>query len=286
MPSARLVINNFWWGAILLMCLWGISTHVEGASTTQATGYIDLRPSWITKTGGFTTEDTVEVGAKFSADASVTYMQGFVTNLYDPVNLAENRGMKFSLDAGALRFQIKNIWKSEAKSLALSYENRIYLPVDSGSQSRGVITSIRNYLKLSKSVSDNIKVTLSDAVIPFINSRSGSSSSAGVFTANNVFENRVYLITDIQLTEKLSLSIPVMFHQTRAANYRSEASNNAAWSFLVWTSPELDYAVNDHLTLGLSYYNNESFFSSNLSKAQFGQAFESGEIQLVLTASL
>jgi hypothetical protein len=303
MPSARLVINNFWWGAILLMCLWGISTHVEGASTTQATqtvgaktdqslsaiqatGYLDLRPSWITKTGGFTTENTLEIGAKLNADTSVAYMQGFVTNLYDPVNLAENRGMKFSLDAGAVRFQIKNIWKSEGNGLALSYENRIYLPVDLGSQSKGIITSIRNYLKLSKSVSDNIKVTLSDAVIPIINSRSGNSSSAGVFTSNNIFENRVYLITDIQLTEKLSLSIPVMFHQTRAANYRSEASNNAAWSFLVWTSPELDYAVNDHLTLGLSYYNNESFFSSNLSKAQFRQAFESGEVQFVLTASL
>ena len=303
MVSSGRFLSNLWWVGILSACIWGITAHVQGATTTQttetlgsktsqisspieATGYLDLRPSWITKTGGFTTENTLEVGAKLSPDTSVTYMQGFLTNLYDPMGLAENQGMRFQMDAGALRFKIKNIWKNEANGLALAYENRVYLPVDSGSQSKGLITSVRNYLKLSKTFSDRFKMTLSDAVITFISSRAGNISSNGLATANSTFENRIYLMADIQLTQKLSLSIPLMFHQTRTANYRADASNNAAWSFLVWTSPELDYAVNDHLTLGLSYYNNESFFSSNLSKAQFGQAFESGEIQLVLTASL
>jgi hypothetical protein len=301
MPSTKGLLSNIWWSGILSLGLWVVSAaHAETQTSPQtitaeaskpqsgiqATGYIDLRPSWITKSGNFTSEDTAELGAKLSADTSLTYMQGFNTNIYDPVSPTDNSGMRPQLDAGAIKTKVNNIWKNDVEGLSLAYENRIYIPVDEASQNRGLITSVRNYLKLSKSFSDNFKLTLNEIVIPMIHSRSGNISSSGQAVANGVFENRVYLVTDVQLTSKLSLSVPVMFHQTRTANFRSDAANNAAWSFHVWTSPELDYAVNDNLTLGLSYYNNDSFFTPNLSKAQFGQALESGEFQFVLTASL
>ena len=138
----------------------------------------------------------------------------------------------------------------------------------------------------SKKVNDRLQFTLSEVAIPIVNNRSGIVSKTGEAVANKIFENRVYLVTDIQLTEKLALSLPVMFHQSRTANFRSDASQNASWSFHVWTSPELDYAMSENLTLGVAYYNNDSFFTPNLSKSQFGQALESGEFQFVLTASL
>lgn len=302
--SSQLKTNNrlnLFLGIALLVPIFSISAETSKPTTTtqklkavakenesgvQATGYLDLRPSWITKSGNFTTEDTIELGAKLTKDTSLTYMQGVLTNLYDPTSPEATSGMKPQLDAGAVKTKVNNIWKNESQGLSLGYENRVYLPVDEGSQIRGLITSVRNYFKLSKALNDEVKFTVSEVLIPMIHSRSGTVSSDGKAAANGIFENRLQLITDIQLTEKLSLSVPVMFHQTRTANFRSDAANNAAWSFLVWTSPELDYAVNDNLTLGLAYYNNDSFFTPNLSKAQFGQALESGEFQFVLTASL
>jgi hypothetical protein len=297
MVRTKNLLSNLWWSGVLTICLWGVAFKANGETANQkveaqapagisATGYIDLRPSWITKFGNFTTEDTVELGAKLTADTSLTYMQGILTNIYDPNSPEAASGMKPQLDAGAIKTKVNNIWKSDSDGLALSYENRVYLPVDEASQSRGMITAIRNYIKLSKSVTDNLKFTLSEIAIPMIHNQSGIVSSVGGASANKVFENRVYFIADLQLTQKLSLSMPLMFHQSRTANFRSDAANNASWSFHVWTSPELDYAVNDNLTLGLAYYNNDSFFTPNLSKAQFGQALESGEFQFVLTASL
>lgn len=284
---------------LLSLGVWGLNSNAnaETAPTTQAvaaetsqqikaTGYIDIRPSWITKTGNFTSEDTIELGASLTKDTSITYMQGVLTNLYNPTEGASNIGLNPQLDAGAIKTKIKNIWKNDSQGLSLGYENRIYLPVDEASQSRGMITAVRNYLTLSKKVNDRVKLTVSEIVIPMFHNRAGTVSSTGVASANKVFENRVYFITDIQLSEKLSLSVPLMFHQTRTADFRTDASNNASWSFHVWTSPELDYAVNDNLTLGLAYYTNDSFFSPNLSISQFGQGFESGEFQFVLTASL
>lgn len=297
MLKTKNLLSNLWWSGVLTLCLWGVASKANGETANQkleaqvpagisATGYIDLRPSWITKTGNFTTEDTVELGAKLTADTSLTYMQGVLTNIYDPNSPEATSGMKPQLDAGAIRTKVNNIWKDDSRGLSLGYENRIYLPVDEPSQSHGMISAVRNYVKLSKKVNDQLKLTLSEVATPMFHNRAGTISTAGIASANKVFENRVYFITDIQLSEKLSLSVPLMFHQTRTADFRSDAANNASWSFLVWTSPELDYAVNDNLTLGLAYYNNDSFFTPNLSKAQFGQALESGEFQFVLTASL
>ena len=299
MAFNRNLLSNLWWGGVFSFCLWGVASKAIGETAPtsqtlsgqtktgiQATGYIDLRPSWITKTGNFTTEDTVELGAKLTQDTSVTYMQGLLTNLYDPMSGDANGGLKPKLDAGALKVNVKNLWKDDSQGLSLGYENRTYLPVDEASQNRGMIASIRNYLKLSKKVNDRLQFTLSEIAIPIVNNRSGVVSKTGEAVANKIFENRVYLVTDIQLTEKLALSLPVMFHQSRTANFRSDASQNASWSFHVWTSPELDYAMSENLTLGVAYYNNDSFFTPNLSKSQFGQALESGEFQFVLTASL
>lgn len=297
MMRAKNLLSNLWWSGVLMLCFWVVASKTFGKAPNntiealtpkgiKATGYIDLRPSWITKSGNFTTEDTAELGVQLTKNTSLTYMQGFVTNLYNPIGSEMTSGLKPQLDSGAIKTKVDNIWKSDIDGLALSYENRVSLPVDQASQDRGMITIILNYIKLSKRVTDNLKFTLSEVVIPMIHKQSGVVSIDGEALANRVFENRVYFIADVQLTDKLSLSMPLMFHQSRTANFRSDASNNASWSFHVWISPELDYALNDHLTLGLAYYNNDSFFTPNLSSAQFGQALESGEFQFVLIASL
>jgi hypothetical protein len=298
---------NFWWRVAVLACAWVMSSPAKAApmaptqtlATTEvqtkkaadfasgitATGYLDLRPSWTTKTGGVGTENAAEIGAKLSAHTTVTWIQAFNTNLYDPVSPQANSGLRFVLDVGGVRTKVNNIWTNESQGLALSYENRLYLPTDEPSRNNGLIANIRNYIKLSKIISSRVKLTLSDAVIPMVYSRSGNVSAKGVALANGVFENRIYLVTDIQFTDKLSLSIPVWLNQTRTANFRSDAANNSSWSFAVLTYPELDYALSDNLSLGLAYYNNESFFTPSLSKAQFGKSLESGEFQFVLTAS-
>ena len=276
-------LTVIFWSGVLTICL---SSSVTWSNELQATGYLDLRPSWITKTGGFTTENTAEMGARITQDTSISYMQGFNTNLFDPLSPEVSSGVRLELSPGAVRTKINNLWRDDRAGLSLSYENRVYLPIDAASRERGFVTALRNYIKLSKSFSNTLTLTLSDAVIPIIHSRSGNVSPMGLASPNGVFENRIQLETDLQLTEKLSISLPLMFHQTKLANFRADAIGNDSWTFYICTSPEIDYAVSENLTLGLAYYNIESFFNTNLSKSQFGQALESGEFQFVLTASL
>lgn len=283
MSQLKIILSQVLWGAMVTL---NFFTNLSLATEIQPIGYLDLRPSWITKTGGFTTENTAEVGAKVTPDTSVAYMQGFNTNLFDPTSPELNSGMRLELSPGAIRTKVNNLWKNESEGLTLSYENRAYLPIDTASRDRGFITAFRNYIRLSKSFTDRVKVALSDAVIPIVNSRNGNIGSTGLASPNSIFENRLYLETDLQLTDRLSISLPLMFHQTRLANYRADAINNDSWVFYVCTGPEIDYAITENFTLGLAYYNVDSFFTPSLSKAQFGQALESGEFQFVLTASL
>ena len=248
----------------------------------SAMGMLDIRPGLVTKSGEMLTENAVELGAKFGKKYQLSYFQAFNSNLYS--RSETTTGVSPSIQPGYIRGKVNDIWENAENKLKLSYEQRVYLPVMESQGNTGMIFASRNYFKLSRPINEVVKLTLSEIPILFVNSKSGVGSGATA-NANNIFENRVYLITDIQITEKLTLSIPLMFHQTRKANYEG-AANSSSWTFHVWASPELDYSLTDNTTLGLAYYNNASLFSPDLAYTNFGPGLESGVVQLVFTQVL
>lgn len=250
------------------------------APAGRVTGLLDFRPSYTSKTGELHTENTAAIGYQFNADRAIGYTQYVNSNLYNPQASEEESGLQAKLDVGFVNGKFKNLWQSEAKDLAFSYEARLYTPTSQSAQDAGMITTNRNYLTLKKTFNETFSLSVVELPIFHLYSRSGANGKANPF-----FENRVYLIADINLTSKLSLSLPLMFHQTRYANFQDGAKNNNSWGYFVYVWPEVTYAIDDTYSVGVSYYS-DNLLTSDLAKFTLGDGLEQGVYQLVFTASL
>ncbi|MEZ4749605.1 MAG: hypothetical protein R3B54_02950 [Bdellovibrionota bacterium] len=74
------------------------------------------------------------------------------------------------------------------------------------------------------------------------------------------------MIGDVTLAKGLTLSLPLMFHQTRHRSYQAGAKNNDSWSLFLWTWPELLYSVTEKTAVGLSYYSDNLLEADGLAK--------------------
>ncbi len=257
---------------------------VAGNSKTKFTANLELRPSVAPSTNAITGEDSIEAGVVFTPDVALTYAQGFATSINDTSVPASERGLSTKLDVGFLRTKVSNIVVDKKLGLSLSYQNRLYVPTRSVDQTAGFIFADRNYVSLKKTLTDSVSLTLSEVLIPMVYEASGRMSGSKP-VAHAAFENRVYLITDVKFTDKLSLSIPLMFHQTRYRDFNAAAENNDRWGYFVWTYPELQYALTDNFYLGAAYYS-DNLIKADLSGLALGQGLENGIVQLVLGASI
>ncbi len=265
--------RSLWIFSSLLLGLF--SAGLVAATPGTVSGALDMRPSMAASgADSFHTENSVELGINLTEDINVSYLQAFNTNI------ARHRGDGTGLDLyafdGFFRARFAPIWKSADESLTFTYAPRVFTPTFKARRDAGMITTVRNYFTLSKKVSSVVTVT--GSIIPIFHAYSRTGSGSGTdASANPVFENRVYAIVDISLTDKLSLSLPLFFHQTRHLNYQAGAKNNDAWSLLVWTYPELLYAVTPKLTVGVAFYSDDLLKADGLGK---------GVGQLTLQASL
>ena len=113
------------------------------AAAAKVLAIFDARPSWTTVDGKWHTEENVELGYKFNADTAVTYMQDFMTNLYNPKARGDAAGLNAQLWRGAVRTRFQNILK-DSSGLSLSYENRTYLPTMGADRDAGMMAISRN----------------------------------------------------------------------------------------------------------------------------------------------
>lgn len=254
---------------------------VAAPSEAGLQGELDTRPSWTSGRGEFHTETGVELGYKFNKDVLVNYHQDFNTNIYEP--LGDTKGLDLRAKEGFLRGKINNVWMDGPWHF--NYEARAYLPTRLETRDAGMITAVQNYLKLKYDIADKTSITLVEVPIVHFYDRAGTTV-AGVSKANPIFENRVYLIGNVEIVQNLNLELPIMFHQKRHRDFVAGADNNNAWSYYLWVYPELAYDVTPNVSLGVAYYNYDSFLTANLSDTQFKTAFDSGVTQLVLRATL
>ena len=242
---------------------------------------IDVRPSWDPTLNVFRTEDAVEMGYQFKAGRSITYIQTATTNIHTP---NEALGANPLLDVGYLRTGLSNLLSDSSTGLSFGYQNRIYIPTAGYMRDAGQISMVRNYFNMSKRFNNSVVVTLTEMPVFHFNSRAGTALT-GAGTANSSFQNRIYLTTDIQITDNLSVSFPVMFHQTKYANFQADAMRNNSWDYLVWTYPEITYSLGGGTSVGFAYYS-ANLVKPDLSDLDLEAGLSNGTFQVACTAYL
>lgn len=256
------------------------STAVVEAEPSKLIGAMELRSYFEPSSDKLYTDNYAEVGYKFTKDTSVSYVQFFSTNLYDPSGATS--GMNLSFPGGFLRAKINNIYKFD-DTLSLSYQPRAYLPLTQADRDAGMVTILRNYFTFTKKVSSNFSVSFVELPMLHVYSKSGTISD-GKASANAWFENRFYLIGSLTLTDKLSLSMPLYYHAKLHRGFGG-AENSGKVTHYFYTWPELAYQMNDAAYLSLAYV------SGNLIEADFsgftvGQGLGDGSVQVALGMSL
>ncbi len=223
-------------------------------------------------------ENSFEAGYQFSPGRTLSYAHYFENTLInvDP----EKTGFSVVNNEGFIRTRVNNLWENKGLGLSFNYQNRAYLPVSRTLGERGMVVTLRNYLTLVKKLGDSVKLSLSEMPIIPINSKAGHAGAA-----NPAFQNRIYLIGDISVTDKLSVSLPVFFWFTKYRDFAPEAANNDATTFTLMIYPEVSYSLTDNVSVGIAYYS-DNMVQSDLSGLNLGEGLKAGVTQLVLAASL
>ena len=258
------------------------ATTTTGTITGRATGPtimgdFDFRPSWTANNGKMHTETFVELGVKPTPDTQISYSQGVLTNVFTPTPVGATEGLNAKGLDGYLRGKVNNVWKSGP--LSLSSETRLFAPTDPARRNQNFVTALRQYAKLKYDVTPTFSLTFMELPTGIVHSTASANGQA-----NPWFENRVYLIGDVNISKDLTFSLPVMFHQTkhRAA---AGATNSDAWTYWAWIYPELLYSVAPGMQVGVSYYS-DNLVKADLSGLSLGTGLHNGITQAVLRYAL
>jgi len=250
---------------------------------SKVIGGVDIRPSWASKAGNVYSENFVELGYQFNPNTKLTFVHDFNNDLVSPQGSPDD-GINLTAVDAFVRTRLNNIYTIPSTNMNLSYESRIYLPITQFDRDNGAVTTLRNYFKLRMPVTERVAFTVMELPIFHLFNRTGTIAADGSSNANYFFENRVYAIADFTITDRLSLSVPLMFHFKRFNDFAG-AANSGKWQYILWTYPELSFSVNPNLTLGLAYYS-DNLIKSDLSNFDLGNGFEKGVFQISVAANL
>lgn len=258
-----------------------LSETVAAPSTSKGkvAASVGITPTWTTKKGAVGTENSASLGYFFNPTTYLGYEQDFNSNVFSPA-LATS-GLNPTWDMGYAQFKANNLVVSKEAGLALSYEARVFVPTDPTWATPGGITMVRNYAKLAKSLGNGNFLTLMEVPIVHVFNKAGNP----VDGANPGFENRVYLILDLQITSKLSFSLPLMLNSVVYRDVQAGYKNNGTTQHKLWTWPELDYAISQNFTVGAAF-RSDNLVVGDLSNTAIRDGIEGGVAQLVLKASL
>jgi len=282
--------------AVFLFLSVGVSAHAESgpeSATLTGTGAqpvpseekviaaMELRPSWTSRIGEVHSEDYAQLGYQFSKTFQLFYRQEFTTNLFNPGASASGLGL-YAYD-GTLRARVNDFYKPSASS-SVSYEGRVWMPTYSVRRDAGMIVALRNAARIKQSLTSTVSVSLEEIAVGHVFSRSGNVGKNGP-EANPWYENRVYLTFEVKPTQSLKFSLPFILTSIKYRDFQAGAKNNDSWGHKVWLYPELTYAIDKHVSVGLAYY------SDNLVLANFGgttinAGLEKGITQVILNATL
>jgi len=254
-----------------------IKLQTPAPAPSKVFGTLDLRGEYYSLNGQFDTANYAELGYQFNPDVKLSYYQGFDSNLKDSPVGDGRGGLNAVLDQGFIHTKVNNILKSG--DWAFHYESRVYIPTWAPEIAQGNITRFYNAFKLSRSITPGIKLTVTEVAMPQVFRTAGVGSKA-----NSWYQNRLYLIGDFTLSSKLSLSVPILWYQTKNREFAG-ASNSGTWEHLVYIWPELDYALTENLSLGLAYQSG-NLMKADLSGMTLSDGFKTGNFQFALITTI
>jgi len=268
----------------------GRASRPEGENTARTSliptknffGFFELRPTYTGLSGEFHTENTAQLGYKFSPDTTVSYIQYFNTRLYDPAS-SVSRGAVYLSD-GWLYGQVNNILADQDKVNTFGMRELYIPPTDSAKRDLGFIGTFRTYFKYNHKFSNLYNLDVWNVPMAHIYSRAGTTVP-GTNQANPVFENEVILQHNFNITEKLQFVFPIIWEYARYASYRADAQNSGRWVSTFWIWPEITYNVTPDTQVGLAY-ETDNLLQDDLSGASWDNGFKKGLFQVLMNVNL
>ncbi len=243
-------------------------------------GEFDLRPSYTSKAGEIHTEDTVNLGYQFDRTVTLDYTQYFLTNFMNPDS--STSGTQLRADDGFARLKLKDVIKENDTTLGV--QTRVYLPTHSGRRDAGMVMSWRNQVTIAQKLNNSASVDFTIAPYLHAYNRPGTTV-AGADQANPWFTQRLILNADVNLTDKLTLSVPFYFDANRTRNFSATAKNNDSWNYMLVVWPEVNYQLTSNVKIGGAWYS-DNFLVADGSGFALKDGAEKGVFQLIMNYSL
>ena len=263
-----------------------------GASATgtlpaqnKVVGMLDLRPSWMSSTNTYDTQNNVLAGYRIGNKMEFNVYQEFNTGIYNPAAGTQPSQMELSSGQGYAGTKFMNIWSDArvAPKTSLTYNPRFYFPTRPADADRGMITQWRNYLVLNRKLSDTVSFTFMEIPILHAYSRPGTvfPTGGGKGVANPIVENRFYLITDFSFFKgKLNLSLPVFIHLALNRPFAPDPMGGKV-GYVIYTWPELVYNMHPNMQVGMAVFT-DNLVASDLSDVTWETGFRNTTYQGIM----
>jgi hypothetical protein len=250
------------------------------ASSGQLMGMVEIRPSYTRETDEFHTENLLELGYRFSPNFRIRFQEQINTNISDPTT--PNEGLHPELMQGFLGATFGNIWANNGWSL--SYEPRFYIPETDRDFASKRYGTLRNYVMLSKQVTDFYTLTLMEIPILHFHGARGFVSNSGAPVANQYYENRFYIMNDFTFG-KFTFEFPILFVSQSKLDFGGVEGD---WAHNLWFWPTVSYAIDNNMSVGVALYT-ESIVAPDLSGftvTDKGAGLSNSVAQLLFRATL
>ena len=216
------------------------------ATPPSFTGLFEVRPTWGTRSGNFSTENYYEINWWVNPNQRITFGETFFTQP------GPNKTQDLSLGDAFIRYQFREIIQNEKTGLKVSTEVRANIPLGVRSKEAGLVTALRSTILLKVPISSSTRFEFRETPIFYIYKEAGHRGANGP-VSHPIFENRISLGPVISITENLTLVAPLNFSLIKFHNYQADAfHNNELFPDLSFV-PELDWAITQAAYLGVSY---------------------------------
>lgn len=233
---------------------------------------LTVRPTWFQNEPTFHLENTAEIGFKIGDHTTLSYAQDFNSNESPAGRLSEAGNFTPVLQDGFLRMRFKNIRKSDDGLFTFSDQLRVYLPTAATKRDAGMLTAIRNYFVLNRSITPSFDFTFYECPILHVYDRDGAKNAKGDKVANPIFENRIILEAGLKPWSNVSIGIPLNFYLTRYRNFGDDAKLSGEWEPTLTFSPNVEWEIVPLVTLGFWYET-----GSLTQKTDFGVQWSDGQ---------
>jgi hypothetical protein len=249
-------------------------------------GSVELRPTLTSLTGELHTENTVELALQLTQNTKVSYVQYFNTNLYSPLERKSIfRKLGFAWRDAYARVKFGNLWQSADKKTSFGIQERFYIPTAEAGDSypsriaQGMITNIRSYFSFVHKPNDFVELSLDLVPTVFISKKSGYFTGTKE-VANPIYEHLINQETDLKITKKLILLLPLSFRATKYKDYLDNASLSDRWGYNLSALPELDWEFVPKQNIGIAFVT-DNFLKADGTGANWGSAWKQGLLQIL-----